>query len=67
MVAGLISMETLADEMGYESADSLTPRVPMELLIGKSGPGADGGSAKEKKQKVDSKRKKNKTIQKKAI
>lgn len=60
---GIISLETAAEELGYENPDDLKPRVPLELLAGKSGPGAGGsGDAEQKKkrqkQKEESKKKK---------
>lgn len=62
---GTINEDQVADELGYDTYSSL-PRVPIELLIGKSGPGASGDKEKDTKNKSAKKsRKKEKPISKK--
>lgn len=55
--AGIISIETAADELDYDTPDQLKPRVPVELLMGKSGPGAAAGDGEKKKTRKDQKNK----------
>lgn len=51
-IAGIISIEQLADELDYEAPDQKEPRVPLEVLAGGSAPAPEpsGGADAKKRQ-----------------
>lgn len=68
-IMGIISMDQAADELDYEKPDQAKPRVPLEVLAGKSGPaGAAQSKTTTQKKKTASDKKvrsKNKPVAKK--